>query len=142
MHYCFLLFSFGPLAPQVGDVKRMSPTAPNLPRVVSTFTDAGRRADELFGYGVNVCMVNTDGPGWGGAHEDLEAAVATQKRRRTAQQQAEVDYLAAAPEAATATPAEWAAHTAVVCKDLIIHPLQVAAAVERGADGVLLTVTV
>ena len=135
-------------------MKRMSPTAPNLPRVVSSYVDAGRRGDELFGHGVNVCVVNTDEPGWGGCSADLDAVVAVHKRRLKAQEAerkrseesggkaggegggavGEISVSGALPES------EYASYSAVVCKDLLIHPLQIADAVERGADGVLLMV--
>lgn len=133
-------------------MKRMSPTAPNLPRVVSSYVDAGRRADELFGHGVNVCMVNTDEPGWGGCSADLDAAIATHKRRLKAQEaerkrsenvEGGGDVGGASGGAVTKLlpESEYASHTAVVCKDLMIHPLQIADAIERGADGVLLMVS-
>jgi len=132
-------------------MKRMSPTAPNLPRVVSSYVDAGRRADELFGHGVNVCMVNTDEPGWGGCSADLDAVVATHKRRLKAQESERKraengggEDVGAASRGAPSKflpESEYASHTAVVCKDLMIHPLQIADAIERGADGVLLMVS-
>ena len=115
----------------VADMKRTSPTSPTLGRNVGFFHDAGRRATELFDMGVNIILANVDGPGWGGDLADLDAIVAAQKRR-------DADGVRVGGEGVAETAADRGARTAVVCKDLFIHPLQVARAVERGADGVLL----
>jgi len=125
----------------VGDLKRLSPTALNMPRTVGSFVDAGRRADELFDWGVNVLMVNTDETGWGGNKNDLDSVAAAVKarveRRKTASENPEL-----APNVKTGVYASGPMHTAILCKDIIIHPLQIAEAVERGADGVLLIASV
>mmetsp|Transcript_31194 Transcript_31194/g.70068 ORF Transcript_31194/g.70068 Transcript_31194/m.70068 type:complete len:259 (+) Transcript_31194:124-900(+) len=110
----------------VGDLKRLSPTAPNMPRTVGTFADAGARSEELFKMGANVVMVNTDSFGWGGSMEDL-SSVTRAKRER--EKRLKEDGVEGSP-------------TAVVCKDLIIHPIQVALALEHGCDGVVLLASV
>ena len=80
-----------------------------MPRTVGTFADAGARSEELFMMGANVVMVNTDSFGWGGSMEDL-SAVTRAKRER--EKRLKEDGVEGSP-------------TAVVCKDLIIHPIQV-----------------
>ena len=57
----------------VADMKRLSPTAKELPREVDEYMDAGRRSRELYDWGVNVVMINTDEMGWGGNLDDLRS---------------------------------------------------------------------
>lgn len=64
----------------IGDMKRLSPTAAQLPRTVSGYVDAGKRAKELFELGVNVMCVNTDKAGWGGSMDDLSSVTAVHKK--------------------------------------------------------------
>ena len=112
----------------LADMKRLSPTASaNMPRTVAGFVDAGRRAQEIAAQGVSVVMVSTDEMGWGGKLDDLDDVLATTKAARKGE----------------LTPSgEQQRDVAVVMKDLIIHPIQIAEAVERGADGVLLLANV
>jgi indole-3-glycerol phosphate synthase len=112
----------------LADMKRLSPTASaNMPRTVAGFVDAGRRAQEIAAQGVSVVMVSTDEMGWGGKLDDLSDVLATTKAARKGE----------------LTPSgEEQRDVAVVMKDLIIHPIQIAEAVERGADGVLLMANV
>ena len=132
----------------VADLKRSSPTSPALPRVVAAYGDAGRRTDELLRSGIGTVMVNTNAEGWGGSDADLESAVAAHRsfKRGIA---AASDSGPRNPEASKSEAADsdsgvlsGESRTAVIAKDLIIHPLQIAAAVERGADGVVLVASV
>ena len=110
----------------VADMKRRSPTARDLPHDVDDFADAGRRSVELFaGFGANVVMVNTDEMGWGGSLDDLHAVVAA---RDGGVEEGEGK--------------KEKKHCAVLAKDIYLHPLQIAAAVDAGADGVLLMASV
>ena len=107
-------------------MKRRSPTARDLPHDVDDFADAGRRSVELFaGFGANVVMVNTDEMGWGGSLDDLHAVVAA---RDGGVEEGEGK--------------KEKKHCAVLAKDIYLHPLQIAAAVDAGADGVLLMASV
>lgn len=94
------------------DLKRTSPTSPTLPRRVGSYGDAGARSEELFQVGCTVVAVNTDTAGWGGSLADLDSVVAARKKRiRSSGAPAQPNGLGNAG-------------SAVVCKDLIIHPLQ------------------
>ena len=106
----------------VVDMKRRSPTARHLPFIVDKFQDAGRRSRELFEMGASVVMVNTDQIGWGGSLDDLRA-VDEMRQRRSAES---VDN------------AEVHIRSAILAKDVYLHPIQIAAAAEAGADGVVL----
>ena len=71
---------------------------------------------QLADAGADVLMVNTDGPCYGGCLEDLAAVRATFPPDAEGQR--------------SGPP--------IVAKDIIIHPVQIAQAVEKGAEGVLL----
>ncbi|CBZ54880.1 putative indole-3-glycerol phosphate synthase domain containing protein [Neospora caninum Liverpool] len=97
------------------DLKRRSCT--NLavdPRRLS-YRNPGDVAVDCASAGADVILVNTNKEGWGGSYEDLEA---TTKALRNAY--------------------SWSERPAVVMKDIIIHPIQIAQAVEAKADGVYL----
>ena len=99
----------------VADIKRRTPTGSETPSEVAAISDVGLVACQLADCGADVLMVATDGPCYGGSLEDLRMA-------RMALDQ-------------TGGGAE---RPPLVAKDLFVHPLQVAQAVDAGADGVLL----
>jgi indole-3-glycerol phosphate synthase len=111
----------------VGDLKRLSPTAPNMPRTVGSFLDAGKRANELFDSGVNVVMVNTDATGWSGSMDDLDSVAAAVKQRslKRRAEETNVNNEKGKGPTASAVYSSGPSFTAVLCKDLFIHPLQV-----------------
>ena len=115
----------------VADMKRLSPTAKELPREVDEYMDAGRRSRELYDWGVNVVMINTDEMGWGGNLDDLRS-VGKSRRQVLHKQNGGVGDRDTLSDASRA----------VLAKDIYLHPLQIAAAVESGADGVLLMASV
>ncbi|PFH36883.1 indole-3-glycerol phosphate synthase domain-containing protein [Besnoitia besnoiti] len=97
------------------DLKRRSCT--NLaadPRRL-TYRDPGAIAVDCASAGADIILVNTNKEGWDGSYEDLKA---TTQALRSAY--------------------NWAERPAVVMKDIIIHPIQIAQAVEARADGVYL----
>jgi len=96
-------------------VKRRTPTGAETPTEVAAISDVGLVACQLADCGADVLMVATDGPCYGGSVEDVRMA----------------------RMALDATRAE-EARPPLVAKDLYVHPLQIAQAVEAGADGVLL----
>uniref|UniRef100_A0A7S1TYS9 indole-3-glycerol-phosphate synthase n=1 Tax=Phaeomonas parva TaxID=124430 RepID=A0A7S1TYS9_9STRA len=95
------------------DLKRFSPTGVRPAQVVG-FADAGQMAATLADAGVDAILVNTDFNSYGGDVADLKAAVAATKD----------------------LPEE--RRPAIVMKDIIIDPIQVAVAAEAGADAVYL----
>lgn len=133
------------------DIKRASPTSEALPRGVASFGDAADVAVAAAQWGADVVFVNTDAQGWGGDVDELQRACERLKPRKVP---------APSPEEADAAEARHAAaeddggagaapvrrhpddpqpgRPPVVMKDLIVHPLQIALAVERGAAGVYL----
>ncbi|PHJ21481.1 indole-3-glycerol phosphate synthase domain-containing protein, partial [Cystoisospora suis] len=97
------------------DLKRRSCTNLSVnPRRLS-FSKAGDVAVDCATAGADILLVNTNKEGWGGCYDDLEDAC---KALRGA--------------------FNWADRPAVVMKDIIIHPIQIAQAVEAKADGVYL----
>ncbi|CAN0105947.1 unnamed protein product, partial [Hapterophycus canaliculatus] len=101
------------LAVVVADMKRRSPTSAELPPDVNSFDDPAAWASQLHTAGAKVLMVNTDGPAWGGSMSDLDAVVAHFKKLGK-------------------TPPP------IVAKDVIVHPMQMAQALEKGAAGTVL----
>ncbi|CAM9560897.1 unnamed protein product [Scytosiphon promiscuus] len=101
------------LAVVVADMKRRSPTSAELPPDVNSFDDPAAWASQLHTAGAKVLMVNTDGPAWGGSMSDLDAVVAHFKK-----------------QGKNPPP--------IVAKDVIVHPLQMAQALEKGAAGTVL----
>ncbi|CAM9666966.1 unnamed protein product [Ascophyllum nodosum] len=101
----------------VADVKRRSPTSAELPPDVNAFDDAATWASQaglpLYDAGARVLMVNTDGPAWGGSLSDLEGVLAHFKARGK-------------------NPPP------IVMKDVIVHPMQMAQALEKGAAATVL----
>eukprot|EP00903_Cladosiphon_okamuranus_P011971 g11243.t1 len=97
----------------VADIKRRSPTAAELPPDVNAFDDPATWAAQLHAAGSKVLMVNTDGPAWGGSLADLDAVVGHFKKLGK-------------------TPPP------IIMKDMIVHPIQMAQALEKGAVGTVL----
>ncbi|CAM9800510.1 unnamed protein product [Ectocarpus sp. 13 AM-2016] len=97
----------------VADMKRRSPTSAELPPAVNAFDDPAAWASQLHAAGASVLMVNTDGPAWGGSVSDLDKVVAHFKKIGK-------------------TPPP------IVAKDVIVHPMQMAQALEKGAAGTVL----
>ncbi|CAN0249720.1 unnamed protein product [Laminaria digitata] len=97
----------------VADMKRRSPTSAELPPDVNAFDDPAAWASQLHGAGAKVLMVNTDGPAWGGRLSDLDDVVAHFKKLGK-------------------TPPP------VIMKDIIVHPMQMAQALEKGAAATVL----
>jgi indole-3-glycerol phosphate synthase len=99
----------------IAEIKRRTPTGGETPTEVAAISDVGLVACQLAECGADVLMVATDGPCYGGSLEDLRMARAALHATRGDGER-----------------------PPLVAKDLYIHPLQVAQAVEAGADGVLL----
>eukprot|EP00752_Nemacystus_decipiens_P014650 g13047.t1 len=97
----------------IADMKRRSPTSAELPPDVNAFDDPAAWASQLYSAGAKVLMVNTDGPAWGGSLSDLDAVVGHFKQLGK-------------------TPPP------IVMKDMIVHPIQMAQALEKGAAGTVL----
>eukprot|EP01031_Cornospumella_fuschlensis_P025019 gene25019-30221_t len=97
----------------VVDMKRASPTLPSHRQVVD-FADAGHFASLLAQVGVDAVMVSMDDLEYGGSVKDLQ------------------DVSRAMRKVNSANPAP------CIAKDMIIHPIQIAQAVEQGASAVLL----
>jgi indole-3-glycerol phosphate synthase len=101
------------------DMKKYSPTVPHKRNIVE-FSSAGTFAGLLTEAGTDAFLINTDSIEYGGQLSDLSEA------RR------EVDSQRPPPGLAPAC----------ICKDLIIHPVQIAQALQNGASGVLLITAV
>lgn len=99
------------------DMKRRSPTIPSQRNIVE-FTNAPKFAELLTLAGSDAFLINTEEMEYGGKPEELRACVKA------------LQYLRP-----TKPPA-------CVLKDIIIHPVQIAQALENGASGVLLIVAV
>lgn len=102
------------------DMKRLSPTIPHQRNIVE-FSSAGQFSKLLAEVNVDSFLVNTDMTEYGGALSDI---------KETAKAVREAKLLSGQPP------------PSVIAKDLIIHPVQIAQALENGAAGVLLIVAV
>jgi indole-3-glycerol phosphate synthase len=101
------------------DLKRKSPTVSDRRNIVE-FSNAPKFAELLAMAGSDAFLINTDDVEYGGRPDDLKSCSDTLRLR---------------------TPAD--EHPpACIHKDIIIHPVQIAQALERGAAGVLLIVAV
>lgn len=99
------------------DMKKRSPTIPSKKNIVE-FSSAGQFSELLTKVNVDAFLVNTDETEYGGALSDIkETSTAVNKARPN-------------------NP------PACIVKDIIIHPVQIAQALEKGATGVLLIVAV
>nr|PIL96141.1 indole-3-glycerol phosphate synthase domain-containing protein [Toxoplasma gondii COUG] len=97
------------------DLKRRSCTNMAVnPRRLS-YRNPGDIAVDCASAGADIILVNTNKEGWGGSYDDLQATTKALRNAYT-----------------------WSDRPAVVMKDIIIHPIQVAQAVEAKADGVYL----
>ena len=101
----------------VVDMKRRSPTIPDKRNIVE-YSNAAKFADLLTLAGVDAFLVNTEEMEYGGNFNELKEVSRSTKLVK--------------PNTAPA----------IIQKDIIIHPVQIALAVEEGASGVLLTVGV
>ena len=99
------------------DMKKKSPTVPSSRNIVE-FSDAGKFCELLTLSGADGFLINTDEFEYGGAEDDLKECAAATKMAK--------------PRFPPAT----------IVKDIIIHPVQIAKALEQGASGVLLIVAV
>lgn len=99
----------------IAEIKRRTPTGAPHPTELARIDDMALAALQLADAGADVLMVATDGPCYGGSLLELERTCEALRARDGA--------------------------PPVVAKDLYIHPVQVAQAVDRGADGVLLMAT-
>ena len=99
------------------DMKKRSPTVPSARNIVE-FSKADKFAELLTLSGADSFLINTDEFEYGGAESDLKECVASTKLAR--------------PERPPAN----------IVKDIIIHPVQIARALDQGASGVLLIVAV
>ena len=102
------------------DLKRRSPTIPQQRNVVD-FSSAAKFAELLALAEADAFLINTDETEYGGNLRDLQE---TSKALRAVQS------------------ASGKAPPACICKDIIIHPVQIAQALENGANGVLLIVAI
>mmetsp|Transcript_11092 Transcript_11092/g.37602 ORF Transcript_11092/g.37602 Transcript_11092/m.37602 type:complete len:438 (-) Transcript_11092:138-1451(-) len=103
----------------VVDLKRRSPTME--PPEVLSFDNSGRMASLFALSGADAIMVNTDEVLYGGDPEDIRECFRA---------------LRATPGPVGSSPPP------LLCKDLILHPIQVAQAVEFGASAVVLVACV
>jgi len=99
------------------DLKRRSPTVAHRKNVVE-FASASKFAELLTLADVDAFLINTDSTEYGGEFTDLKESVKATRAVRPARP------------------------PAVINKDLIIHPVQIALALEQGAAGVLLIAAV
>eukprot|EP00611_Tribonema_gayanum_P018014 TRINITY_DN3102_c1_g2_i2.p1 TRINITY_DN3102_c1_g2~~TRINITY_DN3102_c1_g2_i2.p1 ORF type:complete len:305 (+),score=58.00 TRINITY_DN3102_c1_g2_i2:108-1022(+) len=88
-------------------------TPTSLPSELSAFADAGVMAEQLRDWGCDAVMINTDGYAHNGSLDDLTRAI-------------------------TAVGGD----VPVIMKDFIVHPMQLALAVEKGASGAVLIAAV
>lgn len=95
------------------DMKRKSPTVPAKRNIVE-FDDAGKFCEALASVNVDAFMVNVDKVEYGGAYSELKECSSRLRAK----------YTQSPP--------------AVLVKDIIIHPIQIAQALNNGAAGVLL----
>ncbi|KAF8822214.1 indole-3-glycerol phosphate synthase domain-containing protein [Cardiosporidium cionae] len=99
----------------VADMKRKSPTNRNPRfRKIMDYKNAGEVTVDMASHGFDVIFVNTDKENWGGDISDLEQSCNEVRKLRRMQR------------------------PAIVMKDIIIHPIQIALAIEKKADGVIL----
>ncbi|KAL7579586.1 hypothetical protein ACA910_007953 [Epithemia clementina (nom. ined.)] len=94
------------------DIKRYSRLGRYPHETYCSFDNAGMVAEAMVRLGVDVVLINTDYPAYGGDWSELKSAVPLVRR--------------AAP------------HAAVVMKDIVVDELQLGLAKEAGADGILL----
>jgi len=122
------------------DLKRRSPTVPHRRNVVE-FQSAAKFAELLAMAEVDALMINTDEQEYGGRLGDLkETARALRVRSpRVLNDRSGSSGSSTVVSSEQPSPPQ---QPAVICKDLIIHPVQIAQALENGADGVLINVGV
>jgi len=106
------------------DVKRRSPTVIERRNVVE-YSTAGKFCELLTRAKTDAFMINTDEMEYGGSFPDLKESVQAVR---------EVAY---STKSISSNPPP-----AIIQKDIIIHPVQIAQALENGAAGVLLIVAV
>jgi indole-3-glycerol phosphate synthase len=99
------------------DMKRKSPTVPTNRNIVE-FSRADKFCELLTLSGADSFLINTDEFEYGGTESDLKDCIKSSKLAR--------------PDRPPA----------IIHKDIIIHPVQIAKAVEQGASGVLLITAV
>ncbi len=99
------------------DMKRQSPTIPDKRNIVE-FSNAGKFSELLTLAGADAFLINTDDVEYGGREDDLLAACQSVRLIKPNKP------------------------PCCIHKDIIIHPVQIAQALERGATGVLLIVAV
>ena len=99
------------------DMKRRSPTVPQRRNIVE-FANAGKFAELLTLTGADAFFVNTDELEYGGKFSELRDCVMATRAARPKKP------------------------PACIVKDIIIHPVQIAQALEQGAAGVLLIAAV
>ena len=99
------------------DLKRRSPTIPHKRNIVD-FSSTANFAELLTLAGADGFLINTDELEYGGKYSDLKECSRMAKRIRPS------------------------LPPAIIQKDIIIHPVQIAQALEEGAVGVLLIVAV
>ncbi|CEM04600.1 unnamed protein product [Vitrella brassicaformis CCMP3155] len=101
----------------IADLKRESPTHPDpSQRRVLSYSDASEMACALTNMGFDAIFVNTDQSFWGGSYDDIRKIKEEFRVRGV----------------------RFSERPAIIAKDLMLHPLQMAYAVEMGADGVVL----
>ncbi|CAM9253252.1 unnamed protein product [Chrysoparadoxa australica] len=107
----------------LADIKRRSPTSSTLPHDIASFEDIKPVAAQARDWGCDAVMINTDRFAYGGDVGELEQAVKA------------VRYEGAASKDPAPGPP-------VIMKDFIIHPLQMALGLEKGAAGCILSAAI
>jgi len=133
------------------DLKRQTPCGPQSgPRQLADYATAGDIAQQMVSYGADAIMVNTDFGGWGGDLLDLTTTAQNvncfrlpKKRHIDAMVQQSKDGM----EQQLDVEKHWVPDPPkkdfpVIMKDIIIHPIQVALALETGANCVHLCATI
>ncbi len=108
------------------DMKRESPTVPTHRNIVE-FSSVGQFGQLLASVNVDALLVNTEEHEYRGSLSDLKECTTALKQQ--------------VAEAATAAKVA-APPPSCILKDIILHPIQIAQALENGASGVLLNVGV
>uniref|UniRef100_A0A3B0MNP5 indole-3-glycerol-phosphate synthase n=1 Tax=Theileria annulata TaxID=5874 RepID=A0A3B0MNP5_THEAN len=103
----------------IADMKRRTPTHnPRCDNNVLSYTDAGEVALNMASVGFDVIFVNVDQKNYGGHINDLNKVFLNLRKLGRTQR------------------------PAIVMKDIILHPIQIAQAVEMRADGVILNAAI
>ena len=108
----------------ITEIKRKTPNGSAEPRSIASFSEIGAVAEQLANLNVDALMIGVDDVWYGGNHEDI----------RVIKEHFRTQVTSFISDDESIPP--------IIARDIIIHPIQMALAIERGADAVVLMASV